>query len=168
MRRLRRSRGDRDEAMRRTRIIEAPREAIFAVLADPDQHRYTEPSDWVREAISPQPITGVGQVFGMSMYHVNAGGDYVMHNRVVVFEPNRSIAWEPGQYDDAGRLGVGGWFWRYDLAPAEGGTEVALIYDWSATPQQVRAEIGGLPAFGADFLETSLASLDAYLSSPGR
>lgn len=166
--RRRRAHGASEEALHRDRLIEAPAARIFAVLTDPDQHQYTEPSDWVREAISSEPVTRVGQIFGMAMHHVNAGGDYVMHNRVVLFGQDRAIASEPGQYGAAGQLDVGGWIWRYDLAPHGAGTEVRLTYDWSATPAHVRAEIGGMPPFGADFLETSLATLDVHVTSRTR
>jgi hypothetical protein len=42
-----------------------------------------------------------------------------MHNRVIAFAQDRTLAWEPGQYGPDGELGTGGWTWRYDLAPAD-------------------------------------------------
>lgn len=152
--------GTGTDRMARSRILEAPPEAVFAVLADPSEHQHTEPSDWVREAHDPAPITGVDQIFGMRMFHVGAGGEYRMDNRVIAFEPDRVIAWEPGQYDEDGRLGAGGWTWRYELDPVDDGTEVTLIYDWSAVPDRLR-ELFGLPPFGPEFLEDSLAALDS-------
>ncbi|SDO04341.1 Uncharacterized conserved protein YndB, AHSA1/START domain [Klenkia soli] len=143
-----------------SRIVPATPQAVFAVLADPTRHRETEPGNWVRDALDPAPITAVGQVFGMHMAFPSSGKPYVMHNRVVAFEPDRVIAWEPGQVDDAGELGTGGWTWRYELAPEGDGTAVTLTYDWSATPQAVRDEIGGLPAFPRTFLDQSLEALE--------
>lgn len=142
-----------------SRTIAAPAKMIFAVLADPSRHKETEPGDWVRDAITKDPITGVGQVFGMNMFHPGAGGDYVMHNRVAIFDQDRSIAWDPGQPDEQGNPRVGGWRWRYDLQERESGTEVTLTYDWSACPPPLRDAIG-LPPFGPEFLEASLAALD--------
>lgn len=117
-----------------TRTIAAPPEAVFALLADPARHHETEPTDWVRGSLEedPAPLTEVGQVFGIEMFHENAHGRYDMHNRVITFEQDRTIAWEPGQYGPDGELGTGGWTWRYDLAPAGGageGTEVTLTYE---------------------------------------
>lgn len=140
------------------RDVQAPPEEVFALLRDPSRHQATEPGDWVGEAIHPEPITGVGQVFGIQMFHVNAGGHYRMDNTVTAFEPDVRIAWEPGQYDDDGNLGAGGWVWQYDLASKDGGTEVTLTYDWSAVPDSLQAELG-LPPFGPKFLERSLESL---------
>lgn len=147
------------------RSVDAPPSVVFALLADPSRHRETEPGDWVRAAIDTAPITRAGQVFGMNMY-IDPVGDYVIHNEVIAFEQDRSIAWRPGQYDDEGRLGAGGWFWRYDLEPVEGGTRVRLTFDWSATSQEVRDEVGGLPPFGVDFLEQSLACLETVTATP--
>ncbi|WP_010524235.1 SRPBCC family protein [Nesterenkonia sp. F] len=169
------------DRMRRSRTLDAPPATIFAVLADPNEHQHTEPTDWVREAHDTAPLTDVGQVFGMRMFHVNAGGEYRMDNRVIAFEQDRVLAWEPGQYDDAGRLGTGGWTWRYDLAPVGGagpgeddagddtepGTAVTLTYDWSGVPEPLR-ETFGLPPFGPEFLDDSLAALEARVTELGR
>ena len=146
------------------RLVEASPSEVFALLSDPARHQETEPGEWVRGAVDPVPITGTGQVFGMNMY-IEAFGHYVMHNEVTAFEQDRSIAWIPGQYDDEGRLDTGGWIWRYGLEPEGTGTRVRLTYDWSATPQEVRDEIGGMPAFGVDFLEQSLESLATALDA---
>lgn len=149
-----------DERFSRSRTIPAPASAIFAVLADPSRHQETEPGDWVRTAFDPEPITEVGQIFGMNMYGEGAGGDYQMHNTVTTFDPERSIAWEPGQPDETGTVIPGGWRWRYDLEEVETGTEVRLTYDWSATTQETRDFFGGFPVVGPEFLDESLATLE--------
>ena len=150
-------------AMTATRVIPAPPSEIFALLADPTRHKDTEPGDWVRDAVTSEIIAGVGDVFVISM-HLAARGDYSIHNVVTAFEPDRTIEWEPGRPDEAGRISTGGWSWRYDLAPAGASTEVTLRYDWSRTREEFAAEIGGMPPFGPDFLEASLASLKAALA----
>lgn len=151
----------------RSRVVGAPAAAVFALLTDPARHLETEPGDWVRDALDPAPITGVGQVFGMDMYHEAAGGAYVMHNRVIAYEQDRALAWEPGQLDERGELDTGGWIWRYDLEPAEGGTRVHLTYDWSATPHALREQVGGMPPFGPGFLDDSLAALESAVGTGG-
>ena len=148
-----------------TRTIAATPQAIFAVLADPSRHHSTEPGDWVRDAVDTAPITGVGQVFAMNMHFAPAGGDYVTYNLVNVFEENRALGWMPGVLDDAGNPSPGGWFWRYDLAPNGAGTDVALTYDWTATPQEFRDRIGQLPPFPEDYLAASLLALERALTS---
>ncbi len=146
-----------------TRTIAATPADIFAVLADPSSHRRIEPTDWVRDAVDLAPITGAGQLFAMNMFH-QAGGDYVVHNLVNVFEKDRAIGWLPGQLDDAGNHSPGGWFWRYDLAANGDRTDVALTYDWSGTPQDFRDEVGTMPIFGPEYLVESLAALERSIA----
>ncbi|MGB0963876.1 MAG: ATPase [Mycobacterium sp.] len=153
-----------DERYVVTRTIAAAPSEVFAVLADPNRHGDTEPGDWVRDAINPQPITGTGQVFGMNMFLEQAGGQYITHNLVTDFELNRTISWLPGQLDESGNHAPGGWSWRYDLAPNGDGTDVTLTYDWSGTPQSFRDAVGGMPPFSKDFIIKSLAALDCSIS----
>jgi hypothetical protein len=76
------------------------------------------------------------------------------------FVATRTIAWLPGQLDDAGRHDPGGWWWRYDLAPNGEDTDVTITYDWTETPQEFRDQIGGMPPFPEQFIAESLAALD--------
>lgn len=101
----------------------------------------------------------------MNMYLTQAGGDYVTHNLVNVFERDRSIGWLPGTLDDSGNHTPGGWFWRYDLAPNGDHTDVTLTYDWSGTPQAFRDRVGQMPIFGEDYLAASLATLERSVAS---
>jgi hypothetical protein len=151
-----------DERYVVTRTIAATPAEIFAVLTDPTRHKDTEPGDWVRDAVDPKPVTASGQMFAMNMYLEQAGGHYVMHNLVTAFDENRTIGWLPGQFDEAGQHSPGGWTWRYDLTPSKtstGSTDVTLTYDWSGTVQQFRDTVG-VPVFGEDFIEQSLAALE--------
>ena len=152
-----------DERYVITRTIVATPADIFAVLANPTRHQDIEPGDWVRDAIDTSPVTGRGQMFAVNMFLEQAGGHYVMHNLVSEFDQNRTIAWLPGQLDDAGRHSPGGWWWRYDLAPTDAGTDVTLTYDWSETVQDFRDNVG-VPVFGEDFIEESLATLDRTMT----
>ena len=149
-----------DETVSATLTINAPAEAIFAVLADPVKHVAIDGTGWVRESLDSQPLSAAGQVFRMGMYHPSRpDGNYQMANRVQVFEPPRVISWEPGQEADDGSLQFGGWIWRYDLAPSgPSETEVTLSYDWSAVPGFIRQRIG-FPPFAPDHLRNSLAHL---------
>jgi uncharacterized protein YndB with AHSA1/START domain len=149
-----------DETLSATTIIDAPPEAIFAVLADPARHAAIDGTGWVGEPLDSKPLTSAGQVFRMAMYHANhPDGNYQMANRVQVLDPPCVISWEPGQESGDGSLQFGGWIWRYDLAPAgPSQTKVTLCYDWSAVPSHLRQYIA-FPPFPPDHLGNSLAHL---------
>ncbi|OBJ96482.1 polyketide cyclase [Mycolicibacterium fortuitum] len=149
-----------DETTSATCTVNAPAETVFAVLADPTTHQAIDGTGWVRESLDGKPLTDVGQVFRMAMYHDNFGGmHYEMANRVEVFEPPRAIAWLPGQGADDTNLEFGGWIWRYDLEPlGDDRTEVTLTYDWSAVPQALREHIE-FPPFDRQHLDNSLKHL---------
>lgn len=152
-----------DDTMTAAVTIDAPADAVFAVLADPSAHEKIDGTGWVREALDGDRLTGEGQVFRVAMFHPNhPDGHYEMANRVVAFAPPRTIAWEPGQRDaDSGDLSFGGWIWRYDLTPsAPSRTDVTLTYDWSAVPPALREHIS-FPPFGKEHLERSLRHLAA-------
>lgn len=140
--------------------VEAPAGAVFAVLADPASHEDIDGTGWLREALDDEPLTAVGQVFRIAMYHDNhPDGHYEMANKVIALEPERVIAWEPGQAGEDGSLEFGGWTWRYDLrADRDDRTEVTLTYDWSNVPAQLREHIQ-FPPFPVSHLENSLANL---------
>ena len=148
-----------------TRTVAASPAQIFAVLADPSRHQDTEPGDWVRDAVDTAPIKTTGQLFAMNMFHEQAGGHYVMHNLVTVFDKDRAIGWLPGRLDDAGNHSAGGWLWRYDLTPNGNDTDVTLTYDWSGTSQDFRDRFGGTAPFPEDYLAASLATLDRCVTS---
>jgi hypothetical protein len=155
--------GERVDA---TTVINAPAEAIFAVLANPARHAAIDGTGWVGESLEGKSLTAAGQIFRMSMYHPNhPDGTYQTANRVQVFDPPRAISWEPGQEDGDGTLSFGGWVWRYDLTPAgPSETTVTLTYDWSAVPDPIREHIG-FPPFPPDHLGNSLAHLAELASS---
>src|SRR5258708_25370251 len=151
-----------DGSVSATMVINAPAEAIFAVLADPAKHAAIDGTGWVREALDSKPLTAAGQIFRMSMYHPNPNhpdGNYQMANRVQEFDPPSTISWEPGQDAGDGTLRFAGSTARYDLTPAAPSTAtVTLSYDWSAVPDSLREHIG-FPPFPPDHLGSSLAHL---------
>ena len=155
-----------DESLSATRIMRAPGEVVFAVLADPTKHAAIDGTGWVRRSLDGKPLTAAGEVFRMAMYHPHhPDGDYQVANRVQVFDPPNVISWEPGQDSDDVGLTFGGWVWRYDLTPAgPSESEVTLSYDWSAVPEIVRQHIG-FPPFPADHLINSLDHLAELVAS---
>lgn len=107
------------------RVIPAPPEAIFELLADATRHRDIDGSGTVREAQGhPEPLT-LGSRFGMSM---KMGVPYAMVSTVIEFEPNRRIAWQTRGPGPLGRF-VAGRIWRYELEPVDGGTRVRESWD---------------------------------------
>ena len=146
-----------NDSVSATTVINAPAEAIFAVLTDPAKHAAIDGTGWVCETVDGTRLIAAGQIFRMSMYHPN--GNYETANRVQVFDPSSAIAWETGYDPGDGTLRFGGWFWRYDLTPAgPSNTTVTLTYDWSACSDSVRKLIG-FPPFPPAHLSDSLAHL---------
>jgi uncharacterized protein YndB with AHSA1/START domain len=117
--------------------VDAPPEAVFALIADPSRHCDIDGSGMCQSS-SSGPITGVGQSFVMDMYR-DGLGKYQTRNEVTVFEPGRRIAWRPSmetsspEIDGAiGDITPGGQTWSFDLEPTnDGKTKVTHTYDWS-------------------------------------
>jgi uncharacterized protein YndB with AHSA1/START domain len=109
------------------RVIPAPPEKIFDLLADPRRHRDIDGSGSVRDAKDAPDRLQLGSSFGMSM---KMGISYSMKSTVVEFEENRRIAW---QTRGGGKRGekMGGRIWRYELEPVDGGTLVRESWDIS-------------------------------------
>ncbi|KUI24778.1 polyketide cyclase [Mycobacterium sp. IS-1742] len=148
-----------NDVMTARTTVDAPVDAVFAVLADPASHAAVDGTGWVREPLDRAPLTAQGQIFEMAMYFDRPpDGHYRTANRVIAFDPPRVIAWETGQRNGH-ELEFGGWFWRYDLAAVGAArTEVTLTYDWSAVPADLREQIT-FPPFGQDHLDNSLRNL---------
>lgn len=153
-----------DDRISASAVISAAPEEIFAVLADPASHAAIDGTGWVTEPKDADRLSAVGQVFRMAMYHPkHPDGAYETANRIDVFDPPHAIAWTTGYEADGGELRFGGWWWRYDLAPAgPSSTTVTLTYDWSAVPDSIRRRID-FPPFPREHLEQSLAHLGALM-----
>jgi hypothetical protein len=134
---------DPDDIVTVERVIPAPPEEIFELLADPRRHRMIDRSGSVRDSKDAPPRLSLGAKFDMAM---KLGFPYTMTNEVVEFEEGRRIAWQPRP---AARLArsFGGRIWRYELDPLQGGTRVRETWDISQE-RWVFARAGGL-AFGA-------------------
>src|SRR5260221_2630124 len=52
-----------------TLTIAVPAAKVFAVLADPTTHSAIDGTGWVQEAVDRAPLTEVGQIFRINMYH---------------------------------------------------------------------------------------------------
>ena len=89
-----------------TRIVPAPAEDIFDLLADPARHAEIDGSGTVRQARgsrTPERLS-LGATFGMQM---RWGAPYKILNEVVEFDEDRLIGWRH----------FAGHIWRYRLEP---------------------------------------------------
>jgi uncharacterized protein YndB with AHSA1/START domain len=123
------------------RMVAAPPEAIFDILADASRHHVIDGSGMLQGAndTAPQRLA-LGATFGMSMKMFVR---YSTVNKVVEFEENRRIAWKTGPAGTIGKY-VAGRVWRYELTPVEGGTLVRESWDITADHQRVLLKLGDI------------------------
>ena len=101
------------------RVIAAPAQAIFDVIADPAMHPVIDGSGTVQSPMAGNPARlQMGSRFGMDMRILRP---YRISNQVVEFEEGHRIAWSH----------FGGARWRYELEPVAGGTRVRETFDYS-------------------------------------
>jgi uncharacterized protein YndB with AHSA1/START domain len=140
-----------------SREMTASPEAIFELIADPEQQPRWDANDNLVEARPGQRVRRVGDVFLMKIHT----GDH-RENHVVEFEEARRIAWQPAEVGQP----QPGHLWRWELAPLDGGrTLVTHTYDWSRLgpgPRVTRAR-----ATTADKLAASMDRLAALAEQPG-
>lgn len=130
-----------------TRVIPAPPQAIFDLLADPARHPEIDGSGTVRRARGNPSRLSPGARFGMDM---RIGVPYRITNKVVDFEEGRRIAWRHwGRHT-----------WRYELEPTDAGTEVTETFDWSTSLAPWFIERAGYPARHLPAMQSTLERLD--------
>jgi uncharacterized protein YndB with AHSA1/START domain len=135
-----------------SRVIPAPPEQIFAVLADASMHPLIDGSGTVRDVRGedPEPLR-LGSKFGMNM---KMGVPYLITNTVVEYEQDRLIAWRHwGRHR-----------WRYELEPVDGGTKVTESFDWSTALVPKAIEMAGYPAKHPPAMERTLERLAQVVS----
>jgi uncharacterized protein YndB with AHSA1/START domain len=124
------------------KVIHAPPDAIFSLLADASRHPDIDGSGTVKQAKTDAPARlSLGSTFGMSM---KMGIGYSMVNTVIEFEDNRRIAWQARPPGFLGKIAAGR-IWRYELEPVDGGTRVRESWDVSQDRQRRMLKLGGLP-----------------------
>jgi uncharacterized protein YndB with AHSA1/START domain len=147
-----------DRAVSDTRIsvtdtVDAPVERVFALLADPDRHPDLDGSGTVHASHTHLAITEVGDVFVIEMEHPDRGR-YRVENHVVVYEPDRALAWKPASVGKP----PSGHIWGWELeSTADDRTVVTHYHDWAevtdpeildriteVSPDAMRMTIGNL------------------------
>lgn len=143
------------------RVIPAPPEAIFALLADATRHPDFDGSGTVIKAKpgAPQHLS-LGTTFGMNM---KIGIGYSMVNTVVEFEDGRLIAWQARPPGFLGKVAAGR-IWRYQLEPVEGGTKVRESWDISQDKQKSFLRRGSLPAKTRENMAKTLKRLEELVA----
>jgi uncharacterized protein YndB with AHSA1/START domain len=145
------------------RVVDAPAEQIFALIADAGKHSSFDGSGTVdHSAQSSQPLT-LGSKFGMSMRGrpESLFLPYRTTNTVIEFEADRRIAWKTTM----GPLGlIGGRIWRYELEPVGGGTLIRETWDVSADRQRAMLKMGSTPRQAEDGMRATLERIAALLA----
>ena len=100
------------------RVVKAPAQEIFELLATPERHSEFDGSGSVQGTASGPQRLGLGDEFGMRM---RKGAPYTTRNTVVEFEEGRRIAWRTAT-KVGDRLLFGGQVWRYELTDRGDGT----------------------------------------------
>jgi uncharacterized protein YndB with AHSA1/START domain len=133
-----------------SRVIAAPAQEIFEVLADPAKHSIIDGSGSLVEAKGNPPRLFLGAKFGMKMsFHAT------MRNKVVEFEDGRQIGWRH----------IGQHIWRYELEPVEGGTKVTETFDWRPSPLPWLLQRQDIPTKNLASMEKTLGRLDTYVTT---
>lgn len=115
----------RDDAPRlvsTARVVAAPAEVVFELIADPARQPDWDGNDNLVHADPGQRVHAVGDVFTMQISQ-----EMLRENHVVEFIEGRAIAWKPAEPGAA----PPGHLWRWVLEPVAGGTRVTHSYDWS-------------------------------------
>lgn len=145
-----------DEYLTVSRLVAAPAERVFAMLADPDRHPDFDGSGMLRASRTHIAMTDLGEVFTMEMRQKKLG-DYEIENHVVVYERDVALGWAPA----APGQEPTGHTWTYRLEPEGDGTRVTLTYDWSGITDESLRQY--LPVVTEKQLGRSLELLDEVL-----
>lgn len=140
-----------------SRVVPAPAEEIFALLADPARHCEFDGSGTVRRVTSGSGPMQLGSKFKMAMKLY--GVAYKITSTVVEFEENRRIAW----------CHWGKNRWRYELEPVAGGTRVTETADFTTSPaiNRFMAAVAYTPESFKTNIAATLDNLVSRFSSEG-
>ncbi|HMD46481.1 MAG TPA: SRPBCC family protein [Acidimicrobiales bacterium] len=151
------------DVMQAERVIAAPPEAVFDLVADAARHPDIDGSGSVRQAKPGAPgRLALGSTFGMKM---KMGIGYSMTSTVIEFEENRRIAWQSRPPGFMGKLG-GGRIWRYELEPVDGGTRVTESWDISEDHHRSFLRRGKVGETTKKNMEATLARIAELTEKP--
>jgi hypothetical protein len=146
-----------DELFEVERDIDADPTTIFRLLRDPHGHVAIDSSGMLMDATG-EPVSAVGDSFIVHMdreaLNDRPMGPYNVTVTIVVFVPDREIAWTVAGET---RPSVGH-VYGYRLEASDGGSRVTSYYDWSAIPPAVK-ETGIFPVLSEARLRATLGVL---------
>lgn len=135
------------------RVVHAPPQKIFDLLADPRQHPVIDGSGTVRKTQGSAPARlSLGSSFAMYM---KMGVPYKITNEVVEFIEGRQIAWRH----------FGGHVWRYILEPIDGGTKVTEQFDYTHSRSKLMLKVMGSLPKNKKSMHSTLENLEKHFSS---
>ncbi|HUY16334.1 MAG TPA: SRPBCC family protein [Acidimicrobiales bacterium] len=134
-----------------TREVAAPASAVFALLADPRQHRAFDGSGSLHEVREGPERLFLGATFAMNM---KIGVPYFTRNVVVDFVENKTIAWHH----------VVHCVWRYELEEVPGGTQITESFSYD-NPAGLAVMAMGFPERNRRAMEATLERLEALVTS---
>ena len=146
------STNDTDNSVSVSRVIAADAQALFDVVADPTLHHVIDGSGSVQGVRGGSRKLALGDKFSASM---RIGVPYLITNKVVEYTEGRRIAWAH----------VGGWRWRYEFEPVEGGTRVTETFDWSTSKAGAYIRLMKWAPKNRVNMERTLARLDAFATN---
>lgn len=133
------------------RTVDAPRQRLFDLVADPAVHPRIDGSGTVRTVVRGPVRLAPGARFGMGM---RMRLPYRVTNRVVEFEEGRRIAWSH----------ISGNVWRWEFADGPDGTEVRETFDWG--PSRAPRAMARFAAGNAAAMARSIDLLAALAAAP--
>lgn len=123
---------DEPRVVSATRVIRAPADAVFELIADPARQPDWDGNDNLAHAATGQRVRAVGDVFSTTL---TMGA--VRENHVVELVEGRRIAWMPAE---PGKRPVGH-LWRWQVEPVDDDrTRVTHTYDWTRLDDPGRFE----------------------------
>ena len=135
-----------------SRVIDADAQELFDLVADPSMHAVFDGSGSVRSVRGGSRKLGPGDRFTTNM---RIGVPYLISNKVVEYEEGRRIAWAH----------IGGWRWRYEFEPVDGGTLVTETFDWSTARSPRFIEVMGYPKKHVPNMERTLERLEQVVTA---
>jgi hypothetical protein len=135
-----------------SRVIAADAQTLFDIVADPTLHHVIDGSGSVKGSRGGSRKLALGDKFSTSM---RIGVPYLITNKVVEYTEGRRIAWAH----------IGGWRWRYEFEPVEGGTEVTETFDWSTSKAGAYIEAVKWGPRNRTNIERTLARLEAFATN---
>ncbi|MDX6284771.1 MAG: hypothetical protein QOG53_256 [Frankiales bacterium] len=144
------------------RVIPAPPERIFALIADPRRHKEIDGSGTVRDAKNLPDHLELGAKFGMNM---KVGIGYSMVSTVIEYEKDRRLAWQSRpDYPFVGSFS-GGRIWRYELEPVDGGTRVCE--SWDISQEKIKALVRPARAKTREAMAATLERIEKLVTAGG-